>query len=195
MDAKEIGRELRATVERLGKQHNMGVENWKVDRSTGFLSFTFDHDATSVFDPEDRAGHQRDLKAFLTALRTEVERLDPSVRSDQWRGVHPVQCMRPGYDRIWIRLPGLAQEDLGAPTMGDVFEAIEEGVVGDVIDWVKRKLKGKKRTVSKKVGPDKWEFQGKTGHWRTVNGHEIFFPDDRGAPMGMPKAMQRKGKR
>lgn len=77
--------------------------------------------------------------------------------------------------------------------MREVFEAIEEGIVGDVIGWVKEKLKGKKhKTVSKKLGPDKWEFQGKTGHWRTVNGHEIFFPDDRSGPMGMPKAMKKK---
>jgi hypothetical protein len=76
-------------------------------------------------------------------------------------------------------------------TMGEVFGAIEEGVVKDVVDWVRHKVSGKRKTVSKRVGADKWEFKGKTGHWRTVRGNEIFFPDDGGAPMGMPKAMQR----
>lgn len=49
--------------------------------------------------------------------------------------------------------------------------------------------------VSKKVGPDQYEFQGKKGHWRTVNGSELFFPDDDSAPMGMPKAMKASGKK
>jgi hypothetical protein len=80
--------------------------------------------------------------------------------------------------------------------MRDVFEAVEEGVVGDVIGWIKGKLRGKKRkAVSKKVGDDKWEFQGKVGHWRTVNGNEIFFPDDKSEPMGMPKAMKKAKKK
>ena len=77
--------------------------------------------------------------------------------------------------------------------MRDLFEAMEEGVVRDVVDWVKSKLK-RKKGVSKRLGPDKWEFKGKTGHWRTVNGHDIFFPDDKSAPMGMPKAMKRAKK-
>jgi hypothetical protein len=49
--------------------------------------------------------------------------------------------------------------------------------------------------VSKKVGPDQYEFQGKKGHWRTVNGSELFFPDDGASPLGMPKAMKASGKK
>lgn len=49
--------------------------------------------------------------------------------------------------------------------------------------------------VSKQVGPDKFEFQGKKGRWRTVKGSELFFPDDGSAPMGMPKAMQAVAKK
>lgn len=43
--------------------------------------------------------------------------------------------------------------------------------------------------VSKRVGPDAYKFKGKVGHWRTVSGSELFFPDDGGAPLGMPAAM------
>lgn len=45
-------------------------------------------------------------------------------------------------------------------------------------------------TVSKRVGPDQYEFQGKKGRWRTVKGNELFFPDDGSAPMGMPPEMR-----
>ena len=72
-------------------------------------------------------------------------------------------------------------------TMRDMFEAIEEGYADRLRNELRRSTG---RTKSKKVGDDKWEFKGKTGHWRTVNGHEIFFPDDGGDPMGMPKAMK-----
>lgn len=49
--------------------------------------------------------------------------------------------------------------------------------------------------VSKKIGPDQFEFQGKKGHWRTVNGSELFFPDDGSSPLGMPKAMKAASKK
>jgi len=45
-------------------------------------------------------------------------------------------------------------------------------------------------TVSKKIGDDKYKFKGKTGRWRTVNGNELFFPDDGSTPMGMPPEMK-----
>lgn len=77
-------------------------------------------------------------------------------------------------------------------TMEAVFEAIEEEDGAEKL-W-KELRKSRRKAVSKRVGDDKWEFKGKTGHWRTVNGNEIFFPDDDSGPMGMPKAMK-KGKR
>jgi hypothetical protein len=49
--------------------------------------------------------------------------------------------------------------------------------------------------VSKRVGPDQFEFQGKKGHWRTVKGNELFFPDDGSSPMGMPGAMKAASKK
>jgi hypothetical protein len=77
--------------------------------------------------------------------------------------------------------------------MREVFEAIEESGGAEKL-W-KELRKSKHKAVSKKVGDDKWEFKGKTGHWRTVNGHEIFFPDDKSEPMGMPKAMKKAKKK
>ena len=74
-------------------------------------------------------------------------------------------------------------------TMQQVFEAIEESGGAEKL-W-KELRKSKRKTVSKKIGPDKYEFQGKKGHWRTVNGNDIFFPDDNSGPMGMPKAMKK----
>ena len=78
-------------------------------------------------------------------------------------------------------------------TMEAVFEALEEA--GGTEKLWNELRKSKRKKVSKKVGDDKWEFKGKTGHWRTVNGHEIFFPDDGGEPMGMPKAMKKARKK
>jgi hypothetical protein len=72
-------------------------------------------------------------------------------------------------------------------TMEAVFEAIEESGGAETL-W-KALRKSRRKSISKKVGDDKWEFKGKVGHWRTVNGSEIFFPDDDSGPMGMPKAM------
>jgi hypothetical protein len=46
--------------------------------------------------------------------------------------------------------------------------------------------------ISKRLGPDSYKFKRKVGHWRTVNGHQIFFPDDKSAPLGMPAAMAGK---
>lgn len=44
--------------------------------------------------------------------------------------------------------------------------------------------------ISKKVGDDSYELDGKVGHWRTVgNGDRWFFPDDGSAPIGMPTNM------
>jgi len=77
-------------------------------------------------------------------------------------------------------------------TMEAVFEAIEEDGAEKL--W-KELRKSKRKSVSKKVGDDKWEFKGKVGHWRTVNGSEIFFPDDDSGPMGMPKAMTKAKKK
>ena len=48
--------------------------------------------------------------------------------------------------------------------------------------------------ISRRLGTDKFEFKGKKGHWRTVKGNQIFFPDDGSAPMGMPKEMQNSTK-
>ena len=48
--------------------------------------------------------------------------------------------------------------------------------------------------VSKRIGPDQFEFKGKKGHWRTIKGNQIFFPDDGSEPMGMPKAMKGAGR-
>ncbi|MFA4971291.1 MAG: hypothetical protein WC683_01675 [bacterium] len=78
-------------------------------------------------------------------------------------------------------------------TMEQVFEALEEAGGAEKLWNALRKAK--RRTVSKKVGDDTWEFQGKKGHWRTVNGSEIFFPDDGGEPLGMPKAMKKARKK
>ncbi len=78
-------------------------------------------------------------------------------------------------------------------TMDAVFEALEEAGGTDKL-W-KELRKSKRKKVSKKVGDDKWELDGKVGHWRTVNGSEIFFPDDGGEPMGMPKAMKKSRKK
>jgi hypothetical protein len=78
-------------------------------------------------------------------------------------------------------------------TMDAVFEAIEESGGAEKL-W-KALRKSRRKSVSKKVGDDKWEFKGKVGHWRTVNGSEIFFPDDDSGPMGMPKAMKKAKKK
>jgi hypothetical protein len=45
--------------------------------------------------------------------------------------------------------------------------------------------------ISKRLGPDEFEFQGKKGRWRTVKGSEIFFPEDGSGPMGMPNGMKK----
>jgi len=78
-------------------------------------------------------------------------------------------------------------------TMEAVFEALEEA--GGTEKLWKSLRKSKRKSASKKVGDDKWEFKGKVGHWRTVNGSEIFYPDDGGEPLGMPKAMKKAKKK
>lgn len=46
---------------------------------------------------------------------------------------------------------------------------------------------------NKKVGDDKWKVGGKLGKWRRAQRHNVFFPDDGSAPIGMPEGNRGKG--
>ena len=56
-----------------------------------------------------------------------------------------------------------------------------------------RRMAGVEEAVTKQIGPDKWEYKGKKGKWRTgAGGDKIFIPDDGSGVMALsdPKAKE-----